>query len=194
MAVHCLSEPAVEITLETSRLELWLLSIEDMQSLVDDPHSVEVWQNKPYRNPHGIFVGDPGPIRWRLPQAVRDPSTHQWFIRLMVEKSSRVIVGSLSFHEPPDKNGMLEVGLGVAPAEQRNGYATEALIGLWSWATQFPEVQTFRYCVGLLNTPSISLIGSLGFTRVGQQLDDIDGPEEMYEMSVSEFRQRYLTN
>jgi hypothetical protein len=35
------------------------------------------------------------------------------------------------------------------------------------------------------------IIEKFGFTHVGQQLDEIDGPEEIYEMSVSEFRSRF---
>jgi hypothetical protein len=32
------------------------------------------------------------------------------------------------------------------------------------------------------------LWNSLGFAHVGQQIDEEDGPEEIFEMSVTEFR------
>lgn len=178
--------------LKTERLELWHMSVEDMQAINDDPSSLTVWQSKPFENPYGVFVGDVGPIPWRIPQAKEDPATNKWFIRVIVDASTREAVGSVSFHGPPDDNGMLEVGLGIVESQQRKGYATEALLAFWSWAARFPDVRTFRYCVGVDNSPSLGLIQSLGFSRVGQQIDPVDGPEEMYEMDTDEFRRRYM--
>jgi hypothetical protein len=34
----------------------------------------------------------------------------------------------------------------------------------------------------------------LGFHYVGQQMDDEDGPEDIFEMPVDEYRQKYLPN
>ena len=178
----------IEPTLRTDRLELWHLSIADMQEIMDNPDSRAVWTNKPFQNSFNVFVGDTGPLRWRLPQAKKDPSTNKWFVRLIIEKTSNNVIGSVSFHEPPNAEGVLEVGLAIVPAKQRNGYATEALIAMWTWATEHDEVKTLRYCVGVDNQPSQALIASLGFSRVGQQIDDIDGPEDIFEMSAAEFR------
>jgi hypothetical protein len=33
----------------------------------------------------------------------------------------------------------------------------------------------------------MAIINSLGFTHVGQQIDEEDGPEEIFEMSVADF-------
>lgn len=182
----------IEPTLHTDRLELWHLSIADMRDIVEKPDSRAVWANKPFQNSFNVFVDKPGPLRWRLPQAMKDPSTNKWFVRLIVEKSSHDVVGSISFHGPPNDVGILEVGLEIVPAKQRNGYATEALVAMWAWATEYSEVQTLRYCVGVDNQPSQALIGSFGFSHVGQQDDEIDGTEDIFEMSVAEFRRRFV--
>jgi hypothetical protein len=34
----------------------------------------------------------------------------------------------------------------------------------------------------------MAIINSLGFTHVGQQIDEEDGPEEIFEMSAADFR------
>lgn len=185
---------ATEPTLHTSRLELWHLSVDDMKTLVAEPMSQVVWENKPFQNSFHVFVGDPGPLRWRIPQVLRDPATNKWFVRLIVEKETREIVGSISFHEPPNIDGTLEVGLEIVAERRRQGYAREALLAMWNWATEHPEVITLRYSVSIANEPSLSLIRALGFDQVGSQIDEIDGQEEIFEMTASEFRQRFGAN
>ena len=85
---------------------------------------------------------------------------------------------------------MIEIGLGIHSDFQRLGYGTEALMGMWSWAIGEAGVETLRYTVSPANRPSVQLIEKLGFTRVGVQIDDVDGPEEIFEMSGQEFRSR----
>jgi RimJ/RimL family protein N-acetyltransferase len=87
---------------------------------------------------------------------------------------------------------MIEIGLGVHETFQRRGYAREALIGMWSWACDHEAVRTLRYTVDPNNEPSVALVKGFGFSRVGQQIDEEDGPEDIYEMSASDFRARYM--
>jgi len=49
-----------------------------------------------------------------------------------------------------------------------------------------------RYTVSPRNTASIALINSFGFKFMGEQMDDVDGPESIYEMSADEYRERFL--
>ena len=96
-------------------------------------------------------------------------------------------MGSTSFHGPPDSDGMVEIGLGVHESFRRRGYAREALLGMWRWAATQDGARTFRYTVDPGNVPSVELVRSFGFAHVGQQIDEIDGPEDVYEMGVAEF-------
>jgi RimJ/RimL family protein N-acetyltransferase len=59
---------------------------------------------------------------------------------------------------------------------------------MWSWVIDQPGVQILRYTVSATNAPSMAIINSLGFTNVGQQIDEEDGPEEIFEMSAPDFR------
>ena len=180
-----------EAMIATPRLELHHICVDDLLSLFDSPEDVSIYSGKPYANPHRILMDQSGPLRWRVPQVKSDPSVNKWFVRWMVEKETREIVGSTSFHGPPDEQGMMEIGLGVHTDFQRRGYATEALIGMWSWVVDQPGVELLRYTVDPNNEASVALIKKFGFEGVGQQIDPEDGPEDIYEMSANEFRRRF---
>ena len=177
----------IEPVIGCERLELHHLAADDMVALFEDPGHADVWPSAMYTNPHGVLTHGDSPLAWRVPQVRRDPSVNKWFVRWMVLRSTREIVGSLSFHGPPDGRGMLEIGLGVHESFRRRGYAREALIGMWRWASGEPGVRVLRYTVDPDNVPSVALIRGLGFTRVGQQIDEIDGPEDVYELEVDRF-------
>ena len=180
-----------EAMIATPRLELHHICVDDLLSLFDSPEDVSIYSGKPYANPHRILMDGSGPLRWRVPQVKSDPSVNKWFVRWMVEKETREIVGSTSFHGPPDEKGMMEIGLGVHADFQRRGYATEALTGMWSWVINQPGVELLRYTVDPNNEASVALIKKFGFEGVGQQIDPEDGPEDIYEMSANEFRRRF---
>jgi len=50
------------------------------------------------------------------------------------------------------------------------------------------RVKTLRYTVSPENAPSQAIIKKFGFAHCGQQMDDEDGPEDIYEMSADDFR------
>ena len=119
---------------------------------------------------------------------------NKWFVRFIVLQESREVIGSTSFHGAPDSEGIIEIGLGIEPAFQGKGYAKESLQAMWRWAVSFPEVRTLRYTVSPDNLPSVAVIKYFGFDHKGQQMDEIDGPEDIYEMSAQEFSRRWGSN
>ena len=177
--------------IQTSRLDLFLIPPDELFMLHEDPDNSSLLKDRDFTNPHNELTHEhSGPLRWRVPQVKADPTTNRWFIRWIVLRERKEIVGSISFHAPPDEAGMIEIGFGISEARRNNGYGKEALIGMWSWVIDQPGVNTLRYTVTSTNGPSMAIINSLGFTHVGQQIDEIDGPEEIYEMSATEFRSR----
>ena len=173
--------------IECERLDLHHLAADDLFTLHTDPEDESIYIENGYRNPHRVLMEGSSPVRWRLPQVMADASVNKWFIRWMVLRETNEIVGSVSFHGPPDERGMVEVGLGVHEKFQRRGFAREALLGMWMWASEQPGVKVFRYTVDPNNTASVGLIKGLTFTYVGQQIDEEDGPEDIYEMFVEDF-------
>ena len=183
-----------EPVIETSRLELHHLSPEAIIELFEDKSDSKAIAGRDFTNPHKNLIEDSGPLAWRVPQVKVDPSLNKWFVRFIVLKESREVIGSTSFHGAPDGDGMIEIGLGIEPAFQGRGYAKESLQAMWRWAVNFPEVRTLRYTVSPDNLPSIAVIKYFGFDYKGQQMDEIDGPEDIYEMSAQEFSKRWGSN
>ena len=180
-----------EPVIETSRLELHHISAQGIIDLYDNKNDSAAIAGRDFTNPHQNLVKESGPLSWRVPQVKVDPSVNKWFVRFIVLKETKEIIGSTSFHGVPDSDGMMEIGLGIEEAFRGKGYAKEALKGMWSWACTFPEVKTLRYTVSPDNLTSIAVINYFGFDYKGQQMDDIDGPENIYEMSNSEFMSKW---
>jgi RimJ/RimL family protein N-acetyltransferase len=187
--------PELEIrqrVIETTRLELHHLTGVEVISLFEDPENTWIYKDKSYTNPYRQLIDDSGPLAWRVPQVKVDPGVNKWFVRWIVLKSSNEIIGSSSFHGAPNENGMIEIGLGIDQKFQNLGFGFEALTGMWGWVCAQEGVKTLRYTVSISNLASIALVNKFGFTRVGEQLDEIDGPEEIYEISSAEFAQMHL--
>jgi RimJ/RimL family protein N-acetyltransferase len=179
--------------LKTDRLDLHLIPPLELFMLHEDPDNAELLSDRDFTNPHNELTHEhSGPLRWRVPQVKENPDVNIWFIRWIVLRETKEVVGSISFHAPPDEVGMIEIGFGICEPCRNNGYGKEALLGMWKWVIDQPGVETLRYTVSATNAPSMAIINSLGFSHVGQQIDEDDGPEEIYEMSVDEFRSRLV--
>ena len=178
----------------SERLELHHLSVDGIIELFEKKSDVAAIAGRDFTNPHKNLIENSGPLAWRVPQVKVDPSLNKWFVRFIVLQESREVIGSTSFHGAPDSEGMIEIGLGIEPAFQGKGYAKESLQAMWRWAVGFPGVKTLRYTVSPDNLPSIAVINFFGFELKGQQIDEIDGPEDIYEMSAQEFSRRWGSN
>ncbi|MGC1419103.1 MAG: GNAT family N-acetyltransferase [Acidimicrobiales bacterium] len=187
------TEPDTQPPILTPRLVLHHVSAPRLIALFEEPESSAVYEGCPYVNPHRVLVDEPGLVRWRASQVMGDVTLNKWFLRWMVDKHSGVIVGSTSFHGAPDARGMVEIGLGVHPEFQGRGFAREALVGMWSWVSEQADVRVLRYTVSAANVASTKLIARFGFEHTGVQLDHEAGPEEVFEMSAHEFRERFAT-
>ena len=180
-----------EQAIDTPRLELHHISAQGIIELYENKSDVTAIAGRDFTNPHQNLVKESGPLGWRVPQVKVDPSVNKWFVRFIVLKESKEIIGSTSFHGVPDAEGMMEIGLGIEEAFRNKGYAREALAGMWKWVSTFPEVKTLRYTVSPENLPSIAVINYFGFEYKGQQMDEVDGPENIYEMSTADFLKKW---
>jgi RimJ/RimL family protein N-acetyltransferase len=119
--------------------------------------------------------------RMRATQIGRDPASRAWITRVVWDPDRRLAVGRAGFHGPPDASGMVEVGYATDPGERRKGYARAALRALLDRAAAEPAVTTVRASVGPWNEASRTLVLAHGFVAVGEQIDDEDGLEIVYE-------------
>ena len=176
-----------EPVIHTARLELHHISAPDLITLFEERDDSSAISGRGFTNPLRVLIDFQGPLAWRVPQVKADPACNKWFVRWIVSKEKQEVIGSTSFHGAPDSAGMVEIGLGIESEYQKQGFAKEALLGMWRWALAFPEVQTFRYTVSPNSAESIAVINYFGFDFKGQQMDEIDGAENIYEMSAADF-------
>ena len=177
--------------ISTPRLELHHISADRLIDLYEKRDDTFALSGESFTNPLRNLIDFQGPLAWRVPQVKSDPSTNKWFVRWIVLKENREVIGSTSFHGAPDAQGMMEIGLGIETQYQNQGYAKEALLGMWRWVLTFPEVKTLRYTVSPENGPSFTVIKHFGFEYKGQQIDEEDGPEDIFEMDRESFLKKW---
>src|SRR3954467_13297367 len=124
------------------------------------------------------------PAEYRLEQLAADPGEQPWLVRAVVLRAPRRVVGNVGFHGPPDDKGRVEIGYGTVPSERRKGYAREAIAGLTDWAFATGDARVCVASVSPRNAPSPALVCSLGFGRTGEQIDDIEGLELVFERAL----------
>ncbi len=179
-----------EEVIRTDRLDLHHICAIDLITLFEEPEDFSIYDDKLYTNPHRVLIDDKGPLAWRVPQVKSNPLLNRWFVRWIVLRDTNEIIGSVSFHAPPDSNGMIEIGMGIDEKFRNKGFAREAVRGMWDWVLMDPSAKTLRYTVSPTNLASVRIINSFGFEYKGQQIDEEDGPEDIYEMD----RERYLNS
>ena len=122
--------------------------------------------------------------RYRLAQMEADPSIQPWLARAMVRTEPdgrRSAIGTLGFHGPPDERNVVEVGYRVEAPYRRQGYTSEAVRGLFDWAYREHGIRRFRASISPTNAASLNLAAGFGFRQVGEQMDEIDGLELVFE-------------
>lgn len=129
------------------------------------------------------FSQDRQPL-WRIrsTQLEENPGDAAWITRAIFDPGLGRAVGLAGFHGPPDDNGMVEVGYSVDPAYRRQGYARAALEALLAVAAEEPSIRTVRATISPDNGASRRLVEQYGFVATGEQWDDEDGLEIVYEV------------
>lgn len=133
------------------------------------------------------FFVDPDSIgvwRIRARQTAQDPASAAWVTGVIWDEQREMAVGHAGYHGPPDPSGMVEIGYAVAPAYRRRGYAWAALKALLDRAADEPGVRTVRVSISPENEPSYRLATQFGFVKVGEQWDEEDGLEIVYEIDA----------
>jgi RimJ/RimL family protein N-acetyltransferase len=136
------------------------------------------------------FVGPDWRGTWRMrsKQVEQDSASAAWVTGVIWDERQRVAVGRAGYHGPPDQSGMVEIGYAVDPAYRRRGYARAALEALLQRAAHEPQVKTVRVTISPDNAASYALASQYGFVEVGEQWDEEDGLEIIYEVAASRYQ------
>jgi len=134
------------------------------------------------------FIGPDWVGVWKIrrDQAEEDPESPAWVTGVIWDEDRQLAVGRAGFHGPPDEAGMVEVGYAVDPEYRRRGYARAGLEALLERAAREPGVRSVRASISPDNTPSLNLVSQYGFVQVGEQWDEEDGLEIIYEVPANE--------
>lgn len=125
-------------------------------------------------------------LEMRLGQMREDPAAEQWLARAIVlrEGPSRPMIGHAGFHGQPAEDGSVEMGYTVFTPWRGHGYATEAVRGLMCWAGETHGIRRFVLSISPNNAPSLGIARKLGFSRIGQHIDEEDGLEYVFRLDV----------
>ncbi|MFD1847467.1 GNAT family N-acetyltransferase [Arthrobacter flavus] len=165
---------------EASDLSLIVVPAPVLHSLAQNEVLPEGISLTPY------LVGDECIGLWRMRslQVRNTASDIPWITRFVCITGIAVPIGLAGFHGVPDADGMVEVGYRIDPNYRRRGYARRALEILLSVAQAQSEVRTVRATISPENTASRTLIEDYGFQAVGEQWDEEDGLEIIFEAAA----------
>ena len=166
------------------RFDLVWLSLPMVEALMKGDSS-EVSRELDVKFPDGDWIEDMGRgLAFRRDDMLRDPGVAPWMTRLIVLPDRRV-AGYANFHGAPDAEGVCELGYTVFDDYRRRGIATDAAQYMMRWARDEHGVRRFRLSISPENTPSLGMAQKLGFVRTGEQMDEIDGLELVFELTIT---------
>jgi ribosomal-protein-alanine N-acetyltransferase len=177
---------SADMLIESARLEMPLLSLAQLDEVADGETAELAAQLDATFSVDWLEE-----VRWlagfRANQLRDRPQDEPWLLRPIIRREAglpREASGYLNFHAGPDQHGMVEIGYTLLPAARGQGYAIEAVRAAFDWATRVHGVRRFRASVAPDNERSLNLIGKLGFVRTGEQWDERDGLELVFELEV----------
>jgi [ribosomal protein S5]-alanine N-acetyltransferase len=132
--------------------------------------------------------GEKGFLGLRLRQMREDERFRTWCPHAIVLGGQ--MIGHAGYHGPPGINSTqdpeaVEFGYRIFPPYRGRGYATQAATMLMDQARDRAGIQRFVLSVAPQNEPSLAIVRKLGFVRTGEQMDEEDGLELVFELMRS---------
>ena len=189
--------------IKTPRLTLRLMSEQFMQACLEKQVlEAETLLSASISPP---WFEEMGFLAMRVEQLRQDPDYTIWGPRAVVLESAVLdtgarMIGHIGFHGTPNQPYLLEFvpdgiefGYTIDEAYRRRGFAFEASLALMRWAALEQGIRRFVLSVSPNNAASQGLAAKLGFNKVGEHMDEIDGVEEVFELT-GESLAKWLVN
>ncbi|MBM3290583.1 MAG: GNAT family N-acetyltransferase [Candidatus Hydrogenedentes bacterium] len=132
------------------------------------------------------WMRDAARLERRRNQLMEDAGFAPWCVRMVVLKSTSRVIGQIGFHTPPDPPGLrdvapggIEFGYRIYDGYRRQGYAKESAMGMMRWAVTEFGIPSFVLSISPGNFASQALAKSLGFVKASEQIDEVDGLEDV---------------
>jgi len=177
------ASPSGPAVIETQRLVLFTLPPPLVEVLVERDWAAARVVEARYDITDQTFLDDAYVLGLRHAQLVVDPTEEPWLARAAVLRGTRQVVGNVGFHAPPDEAGSVEIGYRVSPPFRRQGIASEMARALIGWAASNGGTRCLA-SVRPDNAASIATVTAMGFSKIGEQTDEIDGLEWVYALDL----------
>lgn len=109
-----------------------------------------------------------------------DPWVHGFAV---IRCDGREVIGAAGYKGPPDEEGAVEIGYGIVPGCQGQGFATEAAAALVECALADGRVRTVRAHTAPEENASTRVLAKCGFAWLGEVIDPEDGPVWRWELA-----------
>ena len=96
-----------------------------------------------------------------------------WYQLAIVRKEDGMLIGDCGIHFPPDETHQAEVGITIAPDQQRRGYAAEALQIVFEMLFTQRGMHRIFGRVDPRNAASVALLERLGMRREGHLRESV---------------------
>jgi [ribosomal protein S5]-alanine N-acetyltransferase len=175
--------------ISSERLELILVSPQAIDALLDGRRADAERELDASIPPSWPDEHDAGFLRHRRRQLERAPQAEPWLVRAVILREPvRMMIGHAGFHGQPGVNGKqdpdaVELGYTIFEPHRGRGYATEAAQALMDWASAEKGMHRFIASVAPTNAPSLAIVEKLGFVQTGEQWDEEDGLELVFELN-----------
>lgn len=171
----------------TPRLRLWPMSHEFLLASIVKDESATHRELQAALSGEWLCENDLQALR--LGDLRNDPAARPWLLRAIVETATNQMVGHIGFHTRPNPEylqeicpGAVEIGYTIYSPFRRRGFAREATLAMFRWASEMHAVRDFIASCSPQNEPSQRLLATLGFERIGGHIDKVDGPEDILRL------------
>jgi len=155
--------------IETERLFLVCLMPEEIESIISgDFERVSQLTGACFRQADPKLGVD---WSWHLKALKANGNQLAWRVRVIVERSSNTVVGSINLKGQP-VDGDVEIGWGLNNDARGKGYATEASAAVIHWVAQQTGVSSISATVPDDNYPSQRVASRLGLMRTSETRRD----------------------
>ena len=121
------------------------------------------------------YIEYPDVLADSLQLALEFPEHRQWWLPyLMIHPVDHALVGACGYRGPPDEQGFVEIGYGIAPAYRGRGLVSEAALALAGHAFHGTAVTGVRAHTLPETSASTRILTKCGFIHTG----DFDDPED----------------
>lgn len=172
--------------IHTRRLRIITCQEEHLAAIVEDPASLGAvlgvsvpaqWPAHPAAYPHALAALRKRPLL----------ASSGWWLYLFVDAARKSLVGCGGFKSAPDADGVVEIGCEIAPAYRRNGYASEALLGLIGYAFTRAEVSAVDAVTRATKCAQTAVLASVGMARIGDAMDKVAGKVWLWRITRQTF-------